>query len=124
MEIRTQTITVKEGYSKHFNRNGTSVLTVDFERVPNNYLGDAYPNPSHDKTTFTINLISVCRIHLEIINLSGKLVKVLVDNELNEGVNKIEWDNRTSNGYKTEPGIYFYRLRSNGFLITKSLVIL
>lgn len=121
--METQTITFKDGYSKYFNKNGTSVLMASFEKVPDTFLANAFPNPSDNKTTFTFNLAGKCRVRLEIINSLGEIVKVLVDEELNEGIHKIEWDNRTSGGYKTSSGIYLYRLRSDRFSKTKSLVI-
>ncbi len=123
LEMEAQTLSILKGFSRYFEKNGTSVLMADFEKVPNNDLGDAFPNPSHNKTTFTINLISKCSVRLEIFNSLGTLVKVLVDNELPEGIQTIEWDNRTANGYKAEAGVYYYRLRSNGFSKTKSLII-
>jgi hypothetical protein len=123
LERETKTINPQEGYTRYFEKNGTSVLTADFDKVTDTYLEDAFPNPSYNKTTFTFQLFRKCKVRLEIFNSLGELVKVLVDNELAEGIHKLEWDNRTSAGYKTGSGVYYYRLRSDGFSKTKSLVI-
>jgi len=123
LEMSTQIINIQEGYTRYFTKNGTSVLTVNFEKIPETYLGDAFPNPSDNKTTFTFNLTFKCRVRLEIINPLGDLVQILVDDVLTEGLHKLEWDNRNANGHKTEAGVYFYRLRSEGLSITKPLVI-
>jgi hypothetical protein len=60
---------------------------------------------------------------LEIFNVMGDLVKVLVDLNMPEGSHVIEWDNQIGSGSKAKAGIYFYRLKLNDFSQTKQLVI-
>jgi uncharacterized protein (TIGR02145 family) len=123
MEMITQNIEVDKGYDKLFEKLGTSVIKIDFEEVPHSFLGDAYPNPSTGKTTFTFQLIRECKVRLEIFNVIGDLVKVLVAQDMTEGNHEIEWDNQTSSGNKAKAGIYFYKLKMNDFSQTKKLVI-
>jgi hypothetical protein len=123
VERKSGTMEINKGYNKIFNRLGTSVLGVDFEAVPSTFLEDAYPNPSTEKTIFTFQLARESNLRLEIFNLMGDLVKVLVDQEMPEGSHVIEWDNQTGSGSKAKAGIYFYRLRVDVFSQTKQLVI-
>jgi hypothetical protein len=113
----------QKGYSKYFEKLGTSVLKVDFTKESSNVLGDAFPNPSSDKTTFTFQLAGELKARLEIYNIKGDLVKVLVDRQMPGGTHRIEWDNRLANGTSASSGIYFYRLKLNNFSQTKQLVI-
>ena len=123
IERNTQNVQFEKGSGKLFERLGTSVLSVDFETMAYTSLGDAYPNPSTDKTTFTFRLDRESKVRLEIYNMKGDLIKVLVDDNMAGGTHMIEWDNRSANGTRASSGIYFYRLSLNNFLQTKQLVI-
>jgi hypothetical protein len=122
-EIKTREMKIVKGYRNLFEKLGTSVLTIDFEEVQHSFLGDAYPNPSTGMTTFTFHLAGECRTQLEIFNVMGELVKVLVNQNMPEGRHKVQWDNMSANGSKVKAGIYFYRLRFTDFSQMKSLVI-
>jgi flagellar hook assembly protein FlgD len=91
--------------------------------MPNSTLGDAFPNPSADLTTFTFSLAGETKVHLEIINIIGNSIRIIVDQTMPEGSHKVEWDNCSEDGNKVGAGVYFYRLRLNNFLQTKKLVI-
>lgn len=123
LESKTQNIEIKKGYNKLFEKLGTSVLMVDFETLPYTFLGDAFPNPSTVKTTFTFQLVRESKVRLEILNIMGVLIKVLVDQDMPVGIHKIEWDTRSTTGYRAKAGVYLYRLRLNNFSQTKRLVI-
>jgi hypothetical protein len=122
-EIKTREVKIVKGYNNLFEKLGTSVLTVDFEKELLNVLGDAFPNPSSNKTTFTFQLADDCKVRLEIYNVMGELVRVLVNQNIPQGSHTIEWDNMSADGSKVKAGIYFYRLRLNDFSQIKSLVI-
>ena len=123
LERNAQLVEVEKGYNKLFEKLGTSVLAVDFETVAKTSLGDAYPNPSTDKTTFTFQLERESKVRLEIYNIEGDLIKVLGDQNMAGGIHRIEWDNRAASGMRVSSGIYFYRLKLNNFIQTKQLVI-
>jgi hypothetical protein len=122
-ESKTQEVKIVKGYSNRFEKLGTSVLTVDFEDVQHSFLGDAYPNPSSGMTTFTFQLAGECKVRLEIFNVMGEVVKVLVNQTMPGGNHKVQWDNMSTEGSKIKSGIYFYKLILNDFSQTKSLVI-
>jgi len=123
VEIPAKNVITEKGYTENFVKNGTSVLVVDFIVTPETYLGDAYPNPSHDLTNFTFNLEKKSSVRLEIINSMGELVEVLIEEDLPEGEHIIEWNNTIGDGQKIDPGIYFYRLSTTGYSMTKTLVV-
>ena len=123
MERKTQNMEACTGYDKTFERLGKSVLKVDFEGIPRSFLGDAYPNPSTDRTILTFQLAGESRVRLEIFDVTGDLVKILVNETMQEGIYKIEWDNQTSTGNKAKAGMYFYRLQLSDLMQIKQLVI-
>lgn len=123
LERKPQNVELTKGYNKLFERFGTSVLAVDFETVAYTFLGDAFPNPSTDKTTFTFQLVKESRVRLEIYNMEGDLIKVLVDQKMAGGIHKIEWNNCEASGLRASSGVYLYTLKIDNFLQTKQMVI-
>ncbi|MFZ0282554.1 MAG: BACON domain-containing carbohydrate-binding protein, partial [Bacteroidales bacterium] len=122
-ESSAQKTELLKNYNLIFERSGTSVLTVDFKTPTDKILDDAFPNPSSDRTIFTFRVVRESEVRLEIADISGNLVKVLIDQTMPEGIHIIEWDNCSMAGRRVSAGLYFYRLRLNNFLQTKQLVV-
>ena len=118
-----RSIQPEKGYSTTFEKLGTTVLKAELEGEQTSWLGDAYPNPSKDLTTFTFKVAGKAGVRLEIFDVMGNSVKVLVDETLDDGYYQKEWDNMASKGNRVKAGIYFYRLSLNGLSQIKQLVI-
>lgn len=74
-----------------------------------------YPNPVEDLTTFLINHNldgNEIRIRLEIVSLTGQMVKVLEDEFVATGnvYRGMEWDGKTEAGTPLANGLYVYRV--------------
>jgi uncharacterized protein (TIGR02145 family) len=123
IERKSKSAELQKGYFNVFEKLGTTVLSVDFAKESFNVLGDAFPNPSNDKTTFTFQLATESQVQLGIYNINGSLIKLLIGQKMPAGTHRIVWDNRAANGTKASSGIYFYRLKLNDFLRTKQLVV-
>ncbi|MBN1163003.1 MAG: T9SS type A sorting domain-containing protein [Candidatus Krumholzibacteriota bacterium] len=82
-------------------------------------LEPAYPNPFNPVTTIAFYLPENQRVRLEIFDVSGRLVKVLIDGERPAGDNALQWDARG-----LQSGIYFYRLRCADFEESKKIILL
>ena len=78
-----------------------------------------YPNPFNNQTLIQFNLPKGEHIKLEIFNIQGKRIKVLLDGYQNAGLHTIPW---TSHDMAT--GIYFYRLKAGDFNETKRMLLL
>ena len=112
-----------DGYSLAFERQGTTVLKVKIPGEVVSWLGDAYPNPSRDRTTFTFGFVLESRVRLEILDVVGNTVAIVVDETMPGGIHRVDWDNTTGSGSKAKKGIYFYSLEINGLINIKQLVI-
>ena len=81
-----------------------------------------YPNPFNPKTTIsfsvTQNVMSGSDgssfVTLDIYNIKGQLVKVLVNDFQDAGEHSIIWDGNDSSGKNVSSGIYFYKLKVSG----------
>ena len=86
-------------------------------------LGDAYPNPFNPQTTIAFEMPNEQAVSLSIFDVSGRLVDVLIDNEIAaQGRNEVVWRGRDSGGRVAPAGVYFYRLETGSFSETKRMV--
>jgi hypothetical protein len=69
-----------------------------------------YPNPSNGPTSFTFRLNRSARVSVRIYTISGRLVRVLSDEDCNLGYNRISWDGTDRSGVELPNGIYIYRI--------------
>lgn len=79
----------------------------------------AYPNPFNSLTTIHYKLEEAGHVLIEVTNLNGQLVDVLINEKQAAGDYKIAWD---ASPYKR--GIYFCTVKGKGFRETKKLVLL
>lgn len=78
------------------------------------YVADIYnyPNPFKDNTSFIFkhNLDSPIDVEIKIYTVSGKLIKEIKRNNINEKFVQIEWDGKDSDGDAIANGVYLYKL--------------
>lgn len=85
-----------------------------------------YPNPFNPATVINYQISEKKSISttLKIYNIMGEEIRTLVDQEQGMGSYTVEWDGRDSRGFMVANGIYFYQLKTEGYFITKKLVVL
>jgi flagellar hook assembly protein FlgD len=57
-------------------------------------------------------------------DVSGWLLRTLVDQAQGEGNKDVTWDGRNEAGHPVATGTYFYRLSAPGFTQTRKMVLL
>ena len=80
-----------------------------------------YPNPFSSNTRFDLKLPERGKVSLDIYDISGRLVRTVVDANLNAGNYRYGWDGKNNNNEKVSNGNYFYRLNVNGKTIKGKL---
>ncbi len=94
-----------------------------------------FPNPFTQKTVISYQVAVISKnlklitdhrlpITLKIYDLSGRLVKTLVDREQKPGYYKIKWDGKDNTGKKVATGIYFLKFKAGKFETTKKLTVM
>jgi flagellar hook assembly protein FlgD len=63
-------------------------------------------------------------VHLAIYNVAGRLVRTLVDGEVDPGYHSVVWDGRDNNGVEVGSGVYFCRMEAEGFDDSTKMVLL
>lgn len=81
-------------------------------------LHPAFPNPFTDQTVIAFELPQSGQVTLEILDLTGRRVAILVDEVMASGRHEVTWDARGLAG-----GTYFYRLRTGDYSQTLRTVL-
>ncbi len=87
-------------------------------------LGNNYPNPFNPETTINFSLNKAEAVTLRIYNATGQLVRTLVNERMQAGEWKINFNGLDSYGRSLSSGVYFYQLQSATQQITKKMVLL
>jgi hypothetical protein len=88
--------------------------------TPSKYvLSQNYPNPFNPVTTISYEIPNGDYVALKVYDLTGKEVASLVNEKQEAGFYSVRFD-----GAKLSSGVYFYTLKSGGFVVTKKLVLM
>jgi len=90
------------------------------ENLPDDYgLSQNYPNPFNPSTIIGYALPQDAFVRLEVFNMLGQQVAVLVDGEQQAGYHSVVFD-----GSQLASGVYLYRLAADDFINMKRFVLL
>jgi 1,4-alpha-glucan branching enzyme len=87
-------------------------------------LAQNFPNPFNPITNIKYNLPVNEKVHLEIFNVIGERVIVLVDENQSIGRYQIQWDGRNQYGKLVASGVYFYRLIAGDYIKSHKMILL
>jgi hypothetical protein len=84
------------------------------------------PNPFNPSTTISYSLPNgpLLQTRVEIYNLRGQMVRVLVDEVKEPGVYHVFWDGTDSQGREVPSGVYFYRLKAGSLSRVRKMIVL
>lgn len=88
--------------------------------IPSKYdLAQNYPNPFNPVTNLEFGISNLRFVTLKVYDMLGKEVSTLVNEKLNPGTYKVEFDGSSLPG-----GVYFYRLTSGDFTDTRRMMLI
>lgn len=82
-------------------------------------LDQNYPNPFNPLTSIGFSLASEGPVSVRVFDMMGRLVSVLADRRMVEGVHLIEWN---ASGF--ESGVYFCRVQAGDFTTARKMVLM
>jgi len=89
------------------------------------YLDRNYIMPEKgEKVRINYRLPESGEVVIKIYNLSGELMKILVKNYQNAGMNSIEWDAKNEVGKVVGRGIYFIHIKQNKWNVIKKIIVM
>lgn len=97
--------------------NGDCISAME---IPENYhLGNPYPNPFNPSVSLSYDIVKSGLVRISIIDLLGREVEVLVDEEILPGTHLVSW-----NAQNKASGVYFCRLEADNILLTRKLMLI
>ena len=93
--------------------------------APTEYvLEQNYPNPFNAATIISFSLPDRADVSLRVYDTLGRLVAILVDQQLARGNYKFTWDGIDNRGISVPSGVYFYTIETSEFKSTKKLLFI
>lgn len=83
-----------------------------------------YPNPFNPFTVIPYALTSDGYVELSIYNVSGQLVRTLIDGSQAAGYHKIIWDSRDNAGNEVNSGIYISRITAGDLSDSRKMLLI
>jgi hypothetical protein len=102
---------------------GISVAGVDDAATPRaTALAAPWPNPARGDATLEYALAREGQVELAIYGVDGRHVRTLEKGMRSAGTYRLPWDGTDEGGQAVPPGLYYARLRVDGWEFTKKLV--
>jgi hypothetical protein len=103
----------------------TSVEEINEADLPTAYhLAQNYPNPFNPTTNIEFALPEASNVMVEVLNILGRRVAVLVDESLPAGTYRVDWNGTDHTGHPVATGVYFYRINAGDFVKTTKMLLL
>jgi len=84
-----------------------------------------YPNPFYSETTIRFWLEQPDFVNLEILDISGKIVRTLIHEEKMTGSHSVIWNGMDDRGNPVAGRVFIYKLQTNnGFIDIKRMIML
>ncbi len=118
-------ITAVDDYGNH----STPVLSPDFTSgvpaaIKTVSLSAAVPNPFNPSTHIEYALPKTAQVRLAVYDLSGHLVKTLINEVMETGIHGIDWQGTDEADRGVSAGTYFYRLETGDKVITRRMMLI
>lgn len=120
---------VAELWLREANYDGTSapIFESELTQIPQIFtLEQNYPNPFNPQTTITFGLPQDYQgqVSLRIYDMTGKLVRELINENRGPGSYRVVWDGLSQSGSRLASGLYLYQLRAGSFSTARKLILM
>ena len=87
-------------------------------------LKDNFPNPFNPSTTLMFSLSDEDYVRLTIHDISGRIVRTLINNTRTAGTHQVVWDGRDSRNAAVATGLYFVRVETSSDVQTQKIALI
>lgn len=95
-----------------------NAIPREFALLPN------FPNPFNPETTIHYQLPVSEKVTLKVFNITGQVLRTLVDEKQIAGLKSVKWDGRDVTGKPVTSGIYFYEIKAGKFSEVRKMILL
>jgi len=114
----SESIEYPEGGPERSSPTTGNELPEELELRPN------FHNPFNPFTQIRFGLPTSTRVRLQIMNIRGQVVRVLIDEERPAGWYEVTWDGKNESGINVASGIYLYMIEADSKKILKKMTII
>jgi hypothetical protein len=86
-------------------------------------LGMPCPNPSYSGSVIAYSIGQPSNVGLNVYDISGRLIRTLVDEVKLPGSYAVQWDGRDASGSRVPSGTYIYRLGTGSFTANRKVIM-
>jgi hypothetical protein len=83
-----------------------------------------HPNPFNPQTNISFVLPQAMMVRLSVCDARGRIVDILIDDQLPAGPHQVVWNGRDTAGRNAPSGTYLYRLLVQGKALTRKMTLL
>jgi hypothetical protein len=103
----------------------TPLFVKDLPGLPSEFaLNQNYPNPFNPSTNIRFSVPKEGRVKIEVYDVTGALVKTVLDEAVRTGNKEVVWDGTNTSGSKVASGMYLYRMQTDDFVAVKKMIML
>jgi hypothetical protein len=84
---------------------------------------EVYPNPAKTLTAIRYSLPVESKVSLQLFNISGRLIKTLVNEQKNAGNYSLVWNGKDDNNRKVGEGVYFCILQTDEKCLKQKILV-
>ena len=108
-----------------FRENYSSSLSSNNKLVPRSFaLYQNFPNPFNPLTTIAYNLNEKSYVYVVVYDLSGSLVKTLLNGSQDAGYNSLVWNSTNNKNEPISGGLYIYSVSTENSIHSKKMMLL
>ena len=117
-QIEEISTTGKSAFHGPIRAEGVQVIPTEF------LLSQNYPNPFNPQTTMDFDLPNDSEVNIRIYNITGELVKEMVNEVMPAGYHKLVWNGRNEMGVDVTAGIYIVHMNAKNYRSVKKINLL
>jgi hypothetical protein len=102
----------------------TNAKDLDPNVLQKHRLAQSYPNPFNSATNISFKLIKTDVVSINVYNILGKEIKLLLDENLPAAEYTIQWDGKDNKGNLLSGGVYFIQMKAGEYQHTIKTVLL
>ena len=86
-------------------------------------VSQAVPNPFNPRTSVVVEVGEQSRVRAEVVDMAGRVVRTLLDQELTPGRHDLTWDGQDDSNHSLASGVYFLHVMKKGHAQSQKLVL-
>jgi hypothetical protein len=108
-----------------YSYEGLELSTETDDRIPLEFsLNQNFPNPFNPNTTISFDLANDSHVLINIYDMTGKIIRTLVDHNMKSGQKMIDWNGKDDDGKSVSGGLYLYNLNTDNYSQTRKMVLI